>query len=295
MIKSFFFVSVASLVSVSAHAEFDLAMLHKYYTGNFTFNGKKAAVNPNVPGYNIDNKKRTVATAPSTEGSYTMAWNTEDVDFSPVLSVTEARVFPLGKDVSDINARTSTFSGDKLKSSTVCSGRASRKTVIGRPVIDTDMKCVTATKESCGRLLKAYEAEAARPGSTLAKKAEDLKKQEESCTSTLGSFKRMALAFGNQSQAIVDSDTKRIKDYVDKTTGSGIFDPTNLGKATTEGSMDKMADTYTNSVDGIQTLTYVLRTCELAQGDFEDAPRRPTSAAPTNTGSSKTDTFHTGQ
>lgn len=280
------FVSFISLVSFFAHAEVSPELLKKYYWGEYSFDGNKVA-NSSKSAVNFDNKAKTVTQKSKNGGDYAMTWGTENINDSQVLTVTEASVTPMGNDVSKVYARSSTFSADRLRSSTFCFGSSLKGKVMSgaATVTDNNMKCVTATKQSCKRLMESYGKEAAKPQTTV-KSMQDVAAATRYCSATIDSFKNMAMAFGNQSPQIerihndvIKSDTARLKGFIDKTTKSGTWDPTNVGAATTSSELDKMAEGYASSMNGLEVLSTALQVCAAANGDFQDTATASSSSS----------------
>lgn len=279
------FVSFVSLVSFSAHADVSPELLKKYYWGEYSFDGNKVA-NSSKSAVNFDNKAKTV-TAKGPSGDYTMSWGNEEINDSKVLTLTETRVTPVGNDISRVYARSSTFSADKLRSSTFCFGSSLKGKVLAgqATVTDNDMKCVTATKKSCKRLMDSYNKEAGKPQTTV-KSMQDVATATRYCSATIDSFKNMAIAFGNQSPQIerihsdvAKSDTARVKSAVDKATASGTWDPTNVAAATTSDELGKMAAGYASSMNGLEVLSTALQVCAAANGDFQDQATSSSSSS----------------
>lgn len=269
------FVSLVSLVSSSVHAEVAPELLKKYHWGEYSFDGNKVS-NNGKSAVNFDNKSKSV-TQKSQSGEYAMTWDNEDINDSKVLTVTETTVTPVAKDLSKVYARTSTFSKDKLRSSTFCFGSSLKGAVLKgqATVTDNDMKCVTATRQSCKRLMESYRKEAGKEQTTV-KSMQDVATATRYCSATIDSFKKIAVAFGNQSPQIerihgevAKSDTARVKGFVDKATKSGTWDPTNVVAATTSSELDKMAEGYASSMNGMEVLSTALQVCAAANDDFQ--------------------------
>lgn len=286
-----FVVSLTSLFAMTAHADLSQDLVQKYRWGDYNFDGNKVSNGKSGQMVNFDNSKKTVSANGAT-GTYNMTWGSEDADDSKILTVTEARVTPVGNDISKVYARSSTFTSDRLRSSTFCFGSSKKASSLGAKVTDNDMKCVTATKQSCKRLMDAYSKEAGKEGTTV-KNMKDVAVGAQYCNATLDSYKKMAVAFANQSDQIerihsnvVDADTKRVKSLVDKTTGSGTWDPTNVSGATKTSALEKMADSYATSMNGIEVLSTALQVCASANPDFADTKTSSgggmTSGAATN-------------
>jgi hypothetical protein len=221
-----------------------------------------------------------------------MSWGTEDINDSQVLTITEATVTPVGNDLSKVYARSSTFSADRLRSSTFCFGSSLKGKVMSgaATVTDNNMKCVTATKQSCKRLMESYHKEAGKPQTTV-KSMQDVATATRYCSATIDSFKNMAMAFGNQSPQIerihgdvVKSDTARVKSFIDKATKSGAWDPTNVGAATTSSELDKMAEGYASSMNGLEVLSTALQVCAAANGDFQEPVAASSLSSPSGGG-----------
>lgn len=284
------FVSLASLMTFSAQAEVSAELLKKYHWGEYSFDGNKVA-NNGKSAVNFDNKSKSV-TQKSATGDYAMSWSTEDINDSQVLTLTESTVSPVGNDLSRVYARSSTFAKDKLRSSTFCFGTSMKGAVLkgNATVTQNDLKCVTATRQSCKRLMEAYGKESSKPQTTV-KNMEDMATATRYCSATIDSFKKMAMAFGNQSPQIerihadvAKSDTARVKGFIDKATKSGTWDPTNVAAATTSDELGKMAEGYASSMNGLEVLSTAVQVCNAAKGDFPDVATTSSSAGGTGTG-----------
>lgn len=260
--------SLTALSVLSANAQSNGDLVNKYHWGNFYFDGSKVK-NTNSSAVNFDNAKKTVESK-NAQGTYKMTWDNEDIENSQVLSVTEVRVTPISADFSDVQARTSTFSGDKLRSSTLCMGNSQKGTLTKNA-----MKCVTATKRSCKRLLESY-AQQSKKTPALKNIAATAKAAEE-CNSVLDGYEAMAKAFGNQSAQVekrhndvINGDTTRLKKFVDKSTGSQAWDPTNIGSMTKSSELNEMATTFASSADGMRVLTSALQMCLESSADMQE-------------------------
>lgn len=260
--------SLTALSVLSANAQSNGDLVNKYHWGSFYFDGFKVK-NTTSSAVNFDNTKRSVESK-NAQGTYKMTWDHEDIENAKVLSVTEIRVTPLNSEISDVAARTSTFSGDKLRSSTLCYGNSQKGTLTKNA-----MKCVTATKRSCKRLLEAY-AQQAKKAPAFKNVAATAKAAEE-CSSVLDGYATLAKAFGNQSAQVekrhndvINGDTSRIKSFVDRSTGSQAWDPTNIGSMTKSQELSEMATTFASSADGMRVLTSALEICMNANADMQD-------------------------
>lgn len=280
------FVSFASLMAFSAHAEVSADLLKKYHWGDYSFDGNKVSNAVKGQMVNFDNKAKSVS-AKGASGEYNMSWTTEDINDSQVLTLTESTVTPVGNDLSKVYARTSTFSKEKLRSSTFCFGSSLKGKVLAgqATVTENNMKCVTATRQSCKRLMESYAKEAGKPQTTV-KSMQDVATATRYCSATIDSFKKMASAFGNQSAQIerihgdiVKSDTARVKGFIDKATKSGNWDPTNVGASTTSSELDKMAEGYASSMNGMEVLSTALQVCASANGDFQEVATTSSSSS----------------
>ncbi len=266
------FISIVSFISLSAHADISPELLKKYYWGDYIFDGKKVT-NTARSAVNFDNEKKTVdQKSKNGDAKYAMSWGTENINYSQVFTVTEARVTPLEEGVTRVYARSSTFSADRLRSSTFCFGSSLKaKVMSGATMVKVNnMKCVTATQKSCKRLMESYATEAAKSNTTM-KSMQDVAAATRYCSATIGSFKNMAMAFGSeQSGDVINSDTARLKGFIDTTMKSGTWDPTNVGAATTSSELAKMADGYASSMNGLEVLSTALQVCAASNGDFQE-------------------------
>lgn len=259
---------LSGLFSISAQAELG-ELAQKYTWGEYYFDGAKAK-NDRGSALNIDNKKKLVEGSLKGGGTYRMNWATEEIENSKVLTVTEVRVTPMGKDKSDVYSRTSTFSGDYLRSTTTCFGD-SKAGSLGST--QNEMKCITATKRACKRLMDAYNSKTGMGAMSM----QDTAKAAQHCSSVLKGYEAMAAAFGNQSvqmegrhNDVIDGDMDRVKSLVDQTTGSKAWDPTNIGSKTKSSELDAMAKDYAASIQGMRALTTAIQICNESLGDFAD-------------------------
>lgn len=274
-----------SLLSIQAMAEISPELVNKYHRGDFYFDGVNIK-NPFGSKVSFDKKNKLVESKGSKNSTYRMTWGNEEIDNSSVLTVTEAQLTSLGdlRETTKVDSRTSTFSADKLRSSTICYGNAQKKSL---GLSKTAMKCVTATKRSCARMMEIYGKESQKNG--LLKDPEQTAKAAQECSSVLKSYEAMAKAFGNQSfqvegrhNDVIDGDTARVKAFVDQSTGSKFWDPTNIGTMTKSSDLDEMARGYASSIEGMQALTKALEICGDASADFkeEGSSSSGTSAVP---------------
>lgn len=268
-ILSFLGISFVNFYATPALAEVDK---NKYHSKTYKWDGAKVS---NVHGADVsfDNEKRLVEGKSSKDNSYRMTWGKEEIDGSSVLTVTEASQTSIGPKDKIVSARTSTFSPTKLRSSTMCYGGVRK---VSLSVTKTEMKCVTATKRSCQRLMEAYSQESGK-NELLKGSQQQVAKVAQDCSGVLTSYKKMAQAFGNQTlqvegrhNEVIESDTARVKAFVDQSTGSKFWEPTNIGSATTSAELDKMAASYASSIEGMQALTAALQVCADANADLQD-------------------------
>lgn len=279
--------SLTSLFAIPARAELTPDFLKNYHWGDYSFDGSRVANAKKGEVGSFDNNKKTFDSAGAT-GSYHMTWGTEDIDNSQVLTVTESRVAPVSKDVSRVYARSSTFSGDKLRSSTYCFG-----TSVKDGNTKNELKCATATKLGCQRLLAAYAQEAKKSGTTVAS-LKDAAVATQYCAATLESYKTMAKALtsGAQSSSMTKnrddvgkSDASRVKSLLDKTVNSGLWNTNNVSAVSNSQEAEKMVTDFAASLDGMQVLSAALQVCENAKGDFPaDGGSNGASAASINKG-----------
>jgi hypothetical protein len=278
-----------SLLPIQAMAELSPELVNKYHRGDFYFDGANVK-NPFGSKVNFDKKNKLVESKGSKNSTYRMTWGNEEIDNSSVLTVTEAELTSLGE-ITKVDSRTSTFSADKLRSSTICYGNAQKKSL---GLSKTAMKCVTATKRSCARMMEIYGKESQKNG--LLKDSEQTAKAAQECSSVLKSYEAMAKAFGNQSfqvegrhNDVIDGDTARVKAFVDQSTGSKFWDPTNIGTMTKSSDLDEMARGYASSIEGMQALTKALEICADASADFKEEGNSSsgTSTAPKTNGTAQ--------
>ncbi|MGZ3747755.1 MAG: hypothetical protein ACXWRE_10305, partial [Pseudobdellovibrionaceae bacterium] len=263
-----------SLFAAGAMSEYNAEMVNKYHLGAFYIDGVKVS-NPNeVTLLHIDNKKKLIERKLDENNLYRMTWGEETLKGSPVLTMTEVSTTPLGKNSTVVYSRTSTFSATKLRSSTICHGNT--QTQLG--MMKTSMKCVTATKSSCKRLMEAYVQETGK--NDPPKVGTQASLSPELATSVLKNYENMVRAVGNQPdpseprhEEVVKEDTARVKASVDQATGSKIWDPTNIGSVTKSSDIDEMAKGYVSSIEGMQTLTSALQLCADASADFAEGAR----------------------
>ncbi|WP_374076218.1 hypothetical protein [Bdellovibrio bacteriovorus] len=255
------------LVASSSYAfEANPALLQKYYKGSFTFDGTKIANNDS--GTSFNNKERW-AKSKNSNSQYDMNWGSEKIEDSEVLTVNESLLNSKGSAGSSVYARTSSFYKNKLRASTVCYGNASGGS--GLSPASNDLKCVTATKRSCDRLMKAYNAEGGKNKMSS--------KTAESCMNFLGSYATMAKAFGNQSSQVekrhndvIEQDLDRLKDHIKASTGNKTWSFTSLSTATSSEQLAKTAEEFSGSMDGIRAINAAVQACSESINDFEGAP-----------------------
>ncbi|MEK2647145.1 hypothetical protein [Bdellovibrio sp. BCCA] len=262
----FLVISALVLVASSSFAfEANPGLLQKYYKGSFTFDGTKIANNDS--GTSFNNKERW-AKSKNSNGQYDMNWGSENIEGSDVLTLNETLQTNRGNSGSSVFARTSSFYKNKLRATTTCYGDASAGS--GLSPAKNNLKCVTATKRSCDRLMKAYNAEGGKNKMSS--------KTAESCMNFLGSYANMAKAFGNQSlqvekrhNDVIEQDLSRLKDHIKNSTGNKTWSFTSLSSATTSEELDKTAQEFSNSMDGIKAINAAVQACAESINDFDGA------------------------
>ncbi|KHD88346.1 MAG: hypothetical protein OM95_09380 [Bdellovibrio sp. ArHS] len=261
-------------LSSAAQAFENPSMLKKYYWGDFSFDGSK--IRANSAGTNFNNTEKWVK---SKEGNnqYSMKWGTEDIEGSEVLTISET-LLTNGKEKgkSSVYARTSSFYKDKLRASTICYGHAADGSWANPS--KNELKCVTATRRACERLMDSYFKEADKNNmiSTKAGGVKETQKKAEQCASFLDSYAKMALAFGNQSSQlekrqkdVIDQDTDRLKAQIKEATGNKLWNITDLNSANSASELEKTAQNFSGSMEGMRALNAALEACVSASGDFE--------------------------
>ncbi|MGZ3748421.1 MAG: hypothetical protein ACXVCD_13880, partial [Pseudobdellovibrionaceae bacterium] len=113
----------------------------------------------------------------------------------------------------------------------------------------------------------------------------------QACSGVLRNYEAMAKAFGNHPaqdesnhKEVIRSDTARVKSFVDETTGSRSWEPTNIGSASTSEELDKMAKSFADSIEGMQAITMAIQVCADATPDFQDVAAPSTGTGTTSNG-----------
>ncbi len=287
------FVVVALVVGTASAYGFESnpALLQKYYKGNFTFDGNK--VTGNQSGVNFNNKERWVTSKTDTN-QYHMQWGTEKAGNDEILTVSESMLTKDGSATGSVYTRTSSFYQDKLRASTVCYGNGPSDKGFKK----SELKCVTATRRACERLLSSYKAES-KENKNLAKNPtgkafKETLQEAEKCATYMGSFSNMAKAFGNQSSQVekrqaevVDQDIARLKNHLSKSVKSGSLALTSLSSLSTAEELADNAKNFSTSMEGIRALSAALQTCAESADDFRAESSGSSGGQPSATGSSR--------
>lgn len=270
LVLSFFFF----LVSVSANAlDVEAHPFNKYHKGNYSFDGK--SVVPKDLSLNFDNNNSVVSSKDS-QSEYGMKWSKEKNESSDLMTITEFTKIkdPLQPSQAPISVRTSSFDGNYLRSSTVCSG--TQATSLGRTT--TNLKCVTATRQVCDQLMSAYSKESKQCDllqATVKNDPTEVPQSGEKCKDLVGSYAKMASAFdGVSSQVasrrdeVITQDFKRIKTYL----GPKLLDQTTINSNSAFRDLGELKRTDPRMLPAIQSLNLAIRTCGESSSDF----KRPT-------------------
>lgn len=288
-LPSIFFITALFVPSVHADVS---SLAQKYTWGEYSFDGITAK-NDRGAAVNINNKLKTVdgnLQIPLTDGSkgvaaYNMNWTSETTaDKTDILTITESRLTPTAKDKTEVYARTTTIAGDYLRSSTMCYGDST----VGKLRVRTnDLKCLTATKNSCKRLMEEYNKATGMNALSMT----DAVKASQYCASVLRGYENMAKAFGRQSpqvasrqEEVIDSDNSRVKSMVDQVTNSKGWEPTNIAAKTESKELDKMAAGYATSINGMKVLMMAIQTCQDSLSDFKPDTASSSSGTSSATG-----------
>ncbi|KYG70352.1 hypothetical protein AZI85_14570 [Bdellovibrio bacteriovorus] len=283
------FLTLLSIVCLSSasYAFDNPSMLEKYYRGDFNFDGSKIRGNSSNTSFN--NSEKWVKSKEG-DNQYSMKWDTENVEGSEVLTVSETLVTnSKEKGKSSLYARTSSFYKDKLRASTICYGYSAEGSWANPS--KNELKCVTATRRACDRLMDSYFKEAGKNNmiSTKAGGLKETQKKAEECSSFLDSYAKMAVAFGNQSsqlekrqKEVIDQDADRLKAQIKEATGNKLWNITDLNSANSASALDKTAQNFSSSMEGIRALNAALETCASALADFGSPSAQNGSAAAGN-------------
>ncbi len=252
-----------------AHAvEINPGMLKKYYSGSFLFDGQSISGNSSNTSFN--NKEKT-ATTKSAGEEYNFNWETQSYGNTPVFAISETR-FTTDSKTKDasIYARTSSFSDGKLRSSTACFG-GSNSSLPG--IQSNSLKCVTATRRACDRLLTSYNAE--RSKGTVGNSLNDTQKTAQKCSAFLEGYVKMAKAFGDQSsqfekrqKEVVDQDIERLEKRIKEKSGGKLWNTTSLNSTNSLDELEKKAQEFAGSMDGMRAISSALQMCSDSRQDF---------------------------
>lgn len=247
-------------------ADINPGMLKKYYSGSFIFDGQ--AISGNESNTSFNNKEKT-ATTKSPGEEYNFNWENQSYGNTSVFAISETR-FSKDDKTKDgtIYARTSSFSEGKLRSSTTCFGGSSS----GMGVQNNSLKCVTATRRACDRLMTSYNAEKSK--GTLGS-LNETQKTAQKCTTFLEGYVKMAKAFGDQSsqfekrqKEVVDQDIERLSKRIKEKSGGKLWNTTSLNSTNSLGELEEKAQNFANSMDGMRALSSALQMCSESKQDF---------------------------
>lgn len=259
--------------SIAAHG--NSSLYKRYYSGAFQFDGKRVV--ENSQGYAVNNNERWARL--DKEGSnYQMSWGSEKNDNEDMVVINESIVSKQSKsDEESLYGKTSSFVGNKLRSSTVCYG--ARGKTLGMQ--NSNMKCVTATRRACDRLMQAYHQESAKNrdlaqgASTSADKVKKTQELANKCMNFIDSYAVMGKAMANQSSQlkrqhdlVIDQDIDRLKGHMKADSSMVSF--TSLKSAVTADELEKNVRSYSETLEGMRAMSEALQVCMESQNDFTE-------------------------
>lgn len=287
--KSLILLALGLSSSVSIAANGNSSLYKRYYSGAFQFDGKRVV--ENSQGYAVNNSERW-ARLDKNGSNYQMSWDSEKNDNDEMLVINESIVSKQSKtDEETLYGKTSSFVGNKLRSSTVCYG--ARGKTLG--VQNSNMKCVTATRRACDRLMQAYHQESsknrdlAQGATTSADKVKKTQELANKCMSFIDSYAVMGKAMANQSSQlkrqhdlVIDQDIDRLKGHMKA--DSSLMSFTSLKSAVSADELEKNVRSYSETLEGMRAMSEALQVCMESQNDFTDGA---TIAAAGTSGSGK--------
>lgn len=259
-------VSVLSATSTHAEGEKRKLLAEKYTFGELPFENGKFK-NDVAGSYNVGSNEASTTKAfeAATGVSHRIKWGNETIENEQVLAITETKISDV-KDSKgnfikkDLWARTTTISGDDLRSVTTCYGQPGKK----MGLTNNKMKCVTATRRACDRLLSVYNSADGRNGQDLNATA----KEANYCAGILTAYQNMAKAMAQEStqlagrrEDVMDGDMDRVKSLMKEATGGNTLELVSLKAKSSGEALDKMAKDYAASMDGMRALNTVLAYC----------------------------------
>lgn len=262
-----------SSLSIAAHG--NSSLYKRYYSGAFQFDGKRVVENPQ--GYAVNNNERWARL--DKEGSnYQMSWASEKNENDELVVINESIISKQSQSAEEsLYGKTSSFLGNKLRSSTVCYG--SRGKTLGMQ--NSSMKCVTATRRACDRLLQAYHQESSKnrdltQGATSS--VDRVKKTQElanKCMNFIDSYAVMGKAMANQSSQlkrqhdlVIDQDIDRLKNHMKA--DSSMMSFTSLKSAVTADELERNVRSYSETIEGMRAMSEALQVCMESQNDFTE-------------------------
>lgn len=236
----------------------DASLYKKYYYGSFDFDGNKASNARSGISYN--NNEKWAKSEDSTL-KYNMSWKTND---EGVTTISDSAIIKGPNNSSTLAAQVSSFSQDKLRATTVCYNSDDAN----------EMKCVTATRRACDRILNEY----AKTNKLSDKNIKETVANGEKCLGLMDKYKSLAKEYANQSnqmesrqKEVISDDLASLRKHINDSVGNKIFNYKNLTTAVSEKELSKTVDNFTNSMDGLRAMNQLLDLCYQSRNDFANS------------------------